>query len=213
MAILDNFCWYSGNDPESLYKLKQAAKACFDTATVYNTPFISGKDSMFNDFKGFDEKGNPVKISIPPTLLVSAISVMNDISKAQTMDLKFPGDFIYLLGKTRKDIKVKTSENYNLYKTLQKAVEQGLTASAIGVGRGGIAVALCKTCIAGQFGADIAITQDIFTESPGRVMVSAFEKIGQVTDKNSIKIKTAGENIGLPLDTATKAYKSTLKNF
>ncbi|PIR96587.1 MAG: phosphoribosylformylglycinamidine synthase [Candidatus Doudnabacteria bacterium CG10_big_fil_rev_8_21_14_0_10_42_18] len=104
MAILDNFCWYSGSNPESLYKLKHAARACFDIATNYNTPFISGKDSMYNDFKGFDGKGNPVKISIPPTLLISAISVMADINKAVTIDAKLPGDYIYILGETNNEL-------------------------------------------------------------------------------------------------------------
>jgi len=54
IALLDNFCWCSSDDPERLWQLKQAAKACYDTALSYETPFISGKDSMFNDFKGFD---------------------------------------------------------------------------------------------------------------------------------------------------------------
>src|SRR3989338_6165340 len=71
LAILDNFCWCSSNDPKRLYQLLEAVKACYDCAVGYGTPFISGKDSMFNDFKGYDEKGNPVEISIPPTLLIS----------------------------------------------------------------------------------------------------------------------------------------------
>ena len=57
LAILDNFCWSSSEKPERLYELKQAAKACYDIATAYGTPFISGKDSMFNDFRGFDAAG------------------------------------------------------------------------------------------------------------------------------------------------------------
>jgi phosphoribosylformylglycinamidine synthase len=58
LAILDNFCWSSSGNPERLFELREAAKACYDFATLYGTPFISGKDSMWNDFRGYDEKGN-----------------------------------------------------------------------------------------------------------------------------------------------------------
>ena len=85
--LLDNFCWCSSNDPQRLYQLKKAAEACYDFAKIYETPFISGKDSMFNDFKGFDEKGNPVKISVPPTLLISSIGLIEDVMKTVQLTL------------------------------------------------------------------------------------------------------------------------------
>ena len=70
-------------------------------------PFISGKDSMFNDFKGYDEKGSPVEISIPPTLLISAVSVMPDLNKAKSPpEFKNTGDVIYLLGETKDELGV-----------------------------------------------------------------------------------------------------------
>ena len=53
LAILDNFCWSSSNTPERLYELKKSAEAVYELATTYGTPYISGKDSMFNDFRGF----------------------------------------------------------------------------------------------------------------------------------------------------------------
>src|SRR3989344_7655280 len=81
LAILDNFCWCSSYDQRRLAQLVDAVKACYDLAVGYGTPFISGKDSMFNDFRGYDEKGNPVSISIPPTLLISSIGVMKNLNK------------------------------------------------------------------------------------------------------------------------------------
>ncbi|MFA6991807.1 MAG: AIR synthase-related protein, partial [Candidatus Gracilibacteria bacterium] len=65
LALMDNFCWSNSNDPERLGQLKAAAQACYDYATKYGTPFISGKDSMFNDFSGYDKDGKPIKISVP----------------------------------------------------------------------------------------------------------------------------------------------------
>ncbi|MES2023601.1 MAG: AIR synthase-related protein [Patescibacteria group bacterium] len=100
LAILDNFCWCSSDDKVRLAELVDAVKACYKYAVGYSTPFISGKDSMFNDFKGYDEKGNPIKISIPPTLLISGISVTQDISKTISPEFKNAGDIIYLLGDT-----------------------------------------------------------------------------------------------------------------
>ncbi len=104
LAILDNFCWCSSNDPKRLAQLVDAVKACYDCAVGYGTPFISGKDSMFNDFKGYDERGNEVAISIPPTLLISAISVMPDLYKTVSPEFKNNGDVIYLLGETNDEL-------------------------------------------------------------------------------------------------------------
>jgi phosphoribosylformylglycinamidine synthase subunit PurSL len=87
MALMDNFCWCSSNETERLGQLKQAVKAASDYSIAFGTPFISGKDSMFNDFKGYDENNNPTKISIPPTLLVSSIGVMNS-NNAVSIDAK-----------------------------------------------------------------------------------------------------------------------------
>ena len=104
LALLDNFCWCDSNNPERLGQLKEAARACYDFAVAYGTPFISGKDSMFNDFKGYDEYMNDVMISIPPTLLVSSIGVVSDWKRCQTIDFKREGDLIYVLGETRDEM-------------------------------------------------------------------------------------------------------------
>ncbi len=181
LALLDNFCWCSSNDPWRLFQLKQAAKACYDLATEFETPFISGKDSMFNDFKGFDEKGKPLAISIPPTLLISSIGVMNDVSKAVSLDFKFPGDAIYVLGETHDELggseyfamqgkdpegntfvgnsvpKVDTKKNKKLYDDFYKAVQKELITSAISISHGGLITALAKSSIAGFLGADISL--------------------------------------------------------
>ncbi|EKD95864.1 MAG: hypothetical protein ACD_24C00295G0002, partial [uncultured bacterium] len=110
IALLDNFCWCSSNDSFRLGQLKRAVRACYDYATYYQTPFISGKDSMFNDFKGFDSDGKPIKISILPTLLITSIGVVDEITKVVSLDLKFPDDLIYILGKT--DDELGASEYY-----------------------------------------------------------------------------------------------------
>ena len=82
-------------------QLKRAVETIYDLAVKYETPFISGKDSMFNDFKGYDADGKPVKISVPPTLLVSSIGVIPDVAHSISLAPKAAGDSVYLLGETR----------------------------------------------------------------------------------------------------------------
>ncbi len=172
IVLLDNFCWCSSDEPERLWQLKQAVQACFDYAVQFETPFISGKDSMFNDFKGFDADSRAIKISVPPTLLISSLGVLQDCGKAVSMDAKIAGDLVYVLGETRNELgaseyfaskqgignsvpKVDAGRAIKLYNALGRAIEAELVASVQPVGLGGIGIAVAKKCIAGALGAKL----------------------------------------------------------
>jgi phosphoribosylformylglycinamidine synthase len=182
LALLDNFCWCSSNEPERLYQLKEAARACYDYAIAYGTPYISGKDSMFNDFRGYDSSGKSIKISAPPTLLISALGVLNDYHLATTIDYKFAGDRIYLLGETADEMggsefyslinevspsaeafirgacpQVNAAKNLELYRFFEQANRLGYISSAISIGHGGLASALAKASIAGELGCKVSL--------------------------------------------------------
>jgi phosphoribosylformylglycinamidine synthase subunit PurSL len=178
LAILDNFCWCSSYDKNKLAELIDALKACYKYAVGYGTPFISGKDSMFNDFKGYDEKGNPVAISIPPTLLISAIGVMPNIGKTVSPEFKNVGDNIYVLGETFDELgaseyfkmlaqnsddigndvpKVNLEKNIKIYKALENAISKALISSAISVTSGGLAIALAKASVGGMLGCKVSL--------------------------------------------------------
>lgn len=181
LALMDNFCWCSSTDPERLGQLKRACEACYDLAVTYGTPYISGKDSMFNDFKGYDIDGNPINVSIPPTLLISSLGIMKDVSKAVSLDAKIPGDYVYLLGNTHEELGgseyfaligerergkpyignrvplVNTCFNMTVYRALQGAIDEELVASAQSVHRGGLGIALAKTALGGMLGLDISL--------------------------------------------------------
>jgi phosphoribosylformylglycinamidine synthase len=180
LALLDNFCWCSSDEPERLAQLKRAAQACYDYAVAYSTPFISGKDSMFNDFKGYDENGKEIKISVLPTLLISSIGIMEDVTKTVSPDAKFPGDLVYLLGETFDELggseyytmlgdqrgekyignsvpQVDAGRNLKLYRAYFRCLGEGLIASAQSVHRGGLAVALAKTAMGGMLGMEITL--------------------------------------------------------
>jgi len=207
IVLMDNFCWCSSDEAGRLWQLKQAVQACFDYAVKYETPFISGKDSMFNDFKGFDDCGRPLKISVPPTLLISSLGVMENAENAVSIDAKIPGDLVYVLGETKNELgaseyfaskgaignsvpKVDAEKATRLYKALSNAIDAGLAASACPVGLGGLGVALAKKCIAGRLGAKIDLAKVpatgveredflLFSESQSRLVVTvAREKKG-----------------------------------
>jgi len=195
IAILDNFCWCSSDEPERLGQLKLAARGCYDTATAFGTPFISGKDSMYNDFSGFDAKNNPMKISVPPTLLISSIGVHDDVTRAVSMDAKADGDLVYVIGSTAEELG--GSEYYAYlghpgntvphldagqmkvrYGHLTDLIRHGILASAFPVTHGGLLIALAKVAIAGRLGMDITIPAGmrpdnyLFSESLGRFVVT-----------------------------------------
>ncbi|MDO8427853.1 MAG: phosphoribosylformylglycinamidine synthase subunit PurL [Candidatus Diapherotrites archaeon] len=200
MALLDNFCWCSPTESERLGQLKQAVKACYDYATVYGAPFISGKDSMFNDFKGFNEIGESVKISIPPTLLVTSIGVIENCEKTISLDFKTENDLIYIIGETFEELggseyyrmieqglgnsvpKVNGEKNKQIYEKIEQSIEKELITSAQSIGLGGFGIAVTKMSIAGQLGCEISLHElpgtvfrneyALFSESQGRIIAT-----------------------------------------
>jgi len=222
LAILDNFCWCSSYDKERLGQLVESLRACREYAVGYSTPFISGKDSMFNDFKGYDEKSRPIKISIPPTLLISAIGVLPDLYKAVTPEFKSAGDVIYLLGETHDELgggeyfkmlgyvgnnvpKVNLKKNLKTYKALEKAIEKELIASSLSITSGGLGVALAKASVGGMLGCSISLAE-----------VGHPQACGCPTSANSVDVKLFSESQGRILVSINprkvKSFEKIVKN-
>ena len=171
-ALLDNFCWGSPERPEQLAGFVAAARACYDVARGFGTPFISGKDSFYNEFRDEHGRLHP----IPPTLLISAVSVIPDCRKTLTMDLKQPGSHLYLLGDTRDELggseyfarhgalgnrvpQVRVPRARELMATLAQAIRRNLVLSCHDVSEGGFAVALAEMCFSGGLGAEVSLTR------------------------------------------------------
>lgn len=199
IALLDNFCWCSPDDPGRLWQLKQAAFGCRDGATGFCTPFISGKDSMFNDFSGYDREGNPTKVSALPTLLITSVGVHPDVRQAVSMETKVEGDLVYVIGETRDELggseyaacigweggvvpDTDIPAARKRYDLLVDAIGKGLIASAFPVTRGGLIIALAKIAIGGQTGISVRLPDDVspvsylFSESTGRFIVTIAPK-------------------------------------
>jgi phosphoribosylformylglycinamidine synthase len=167
VALLDNFCWGNTARPEVLGSLVRAAEACRDVALAYGMPFISGKDSLNNEY----HSGN-VHLIIPPTLLISALGRVPDVRRCVTMDLKEAGNSLYLLGVTKEEM---GGSHYNLvqglkggepprvdlglapgiFHALHRAITDGLVRSCHDLSEGGLAVAVAEMALAGGIGADL----------------------------------------------------------
>ena len=168
-ALLDNFCWGSVKNAQSLGALVRASQACHDMSLAYGTPFISGKDSLNNEF---EHEGK--RISIPHTLLISAMAVMQDASKAISMDFKQAGNFIYILGNTFDELGgseyfaqkgyignnspvVNAANARKLMESLSLATSRGLVRACHDLSEGGLGVALADMAFAGNTGAEISL--------------------------------------------------------
>ncbi len=193
IAILDNFCWGNTERPETLGSLVRAALGCHDAALLYKTPFISGKDSLNNEFSYVDEQGVKQTVAIPSSLLISALGQITDVRRAITMDLKSAGHVLYLIGETRNEF---GGSHYALVNDLSggsvprvnrelaprvlarthQLIAQGLVRSCHDLSEGGLAVALAEMAFAGELGIDIDLgdadaTTILFSESTTRFVV------------------------------------------
>ena len=242
IAILDNFCWCSSDDEGRLYELRKAAEACYDYAVTYKTPFISGKDSMYNDFKGFNQNNKPTKISIPPTLLISSIGIVDNINHLTKITPE-KDDVIYVLGETHNELDKSQYESFfnvkktnipsvnavkslDLYQSFEKANKKKVFTSALGVDLGGIAVTLIKMSIGSNLGLNINIpkknnldmNQFLFSESQSRIVVSMKknkENIFKKIFKNTsfTKIGTCIDNKEIIFNYSNKIYSDSIENF
>ena len=170
VAILDNFCWPSVDDERTMGTLVRACEACRDAALAYGIPFISGKDSLHNQFTD-SETGRVIRI--PNTLLISAIGVIEDVRKCVTMDLKDPRDgrlsLIMPGGPTLAD-RIAT------HRALAEAIRREMIGSCHDVSEGGYLTAVAEMCIASGLGADIepADAEQFFAETVGCYVVETY---------------------------------------
>lgn len=175
IALLDNFCWGDCEKSETLGSLVRAALACHDLSLELNAPFISGKDSLNNEFSFVDEAGNKQTIAIPPSLLVSAMGQIEDVGQAVTMDLKHAGSFLYLVGETRDELggshyalihglaggevpKVDPAAAKQTFAAIHNAIKNGLVRACHDLSEGGLAVAIAEMCFAGGIGAEVELS-------------------------------------------------------
>ncbi|MHC4200022.1 MAG: AIR synthase-related protein, partial [Planctomycetota bacterium] len=194
LALLDNFCWGNTDKAEVLGTLVLAAKGAADAALAHGTPFVSGKDSLNNEYRVGDET-----IVIPGTLLVSAIGVIDTWRRATSMDLKTAGNLLYLIGLTKDELGAGSflrlhgrsggkapSVDLDLAPRaaagISAAVASGLVRSCHDLSEGGLAVGAAEMAFAGGLGCEIDLAgapvdgelgdaARLFSESNSRYLV------------------------------------------
>ena len=194
-AILDNFCAASPRDPRVMGDLVLAAEGCHDGAMAYGAPFISGKDSFYNQSRDTDGKEYPIPIS----LLISATAPVEDVRRSITMNLKEAGNPVFLAGASLRGMggavygEVRPCANnlvapldmkaaVKLYSGIARAMRSGCVVAAHDVSQGGLAVTLAEMAFSGGLGTQLDLTgafredgltpvELLFGESPARLVL------------------------------------------
>jgi phosphoribosylformylglycinamidine synthase len=195
VALLDNFTWGNPEKPERLGSLVRACEACYDYATNFKAPFISGKDSLYNE--------SPMG-PVTPTLLITAIGIVPDIRSTVSMETKKPGDPVYIIGNTFKELggseyyklcghlgrrvpQVRKAQARKTFNSVTKAIDLGLIRACHDLSEGGLGVAAAEMALASGFGLELdltkvprtRVTRDdyvLFSESNSRFLVEIPDK-------------------------------------
>lgn len=169
ISILDNFCWGNPNHPEILGSLVQAMEACYDISKAFEVPFISGKDSLHNEYSI-----NGKKYSIPSTLLISAMGIIENVENTVTMSLKKDGNKIFVLGITRNELggsmfsKIRNieggivpgvyhRESKDIMEKIYTAISENLIEACHDCSEGGIVVAVSEMAFSANKGVKVDI--------------------------------------------------------
>lgn len=188
-ALLDNFCWGDPRQPDRLAGLVRAAAACRDVANLWSTPFISGKDSLNNEYRDAQDQ----RVPIPPTLLITALGVVPDVDRAVTAELKEAGNLIYLVGRTCHELggshylllhdqlgnqppRVDLIQARRTFRALHAAMAAGLIRSCHDLSEGGLAVAAAEMVLGSTLGLDIALSTAIMDDDCGNDVVLLFSE-------------------------------------
>lgn len=194
IALLDNFTWGNPEKADRLGGLVRAVQACYDFAKRFRTPFISGKDSLYNE--------SPLG-PVTPTLLITAVGIIPDVRKVVSVDLKEPGNLVYIVGKTYPELG--GSEYYKLKgfvgKTVPKvrreakrsmdaiiaAMDAGFVKACHDLSEGGLGVAVAEMAFTGGRGAELYLRKVprskverndyiLFSESNSRFLMEVPQK-------------------------------------
>jgi phosphoribosylformylglycinamidine synthase II len=188
IALLDNFCWGNPDKPDRLGTLVRCAQGCYTAAKAFGAPFISGKDSLYNEYT---ENGK--SLAIPGTLLISSLGIIEDVRRSVTMDFKSAGNSIYILGDTADELggsiylenlnqlgtnvpKVNFKSAVKLYTALYQATSKGLVKSLHDCSEGGLGAALSEMAFAGGFGLTALLRKVPYTGKSKRDDVILFSE-------------------------------------
>lgn len=209
-------CLNFGNPyiPEVYWQFVGAIKGMGEACRRFETPVTGGNVSFYNQTVNEDGTTKPVF----PTPTIGMLGVMEDKSYHMTLDFKYKGDLIYLLGEPTNDIAsseylynivgVKNSpapafdieKEFALQAAIKTLIRKHLINAAHDVSDGGLWVALAEMAMPSQLGFDIETPLEfrkdafLFGESQSRVVVTVSED-----DKDAFLDFVAESNVPLML--------------
>lgn len=230
VALLDNFSWGDPRRASTLGGLAAAVRGCCDASVVHGAPFVSGKDSLNNEFTGADG----MRHAVPPTLVITAVAHVPDASRVVTTDLKQAGNRLLVVGTAQPvwggshvdllfgpsgdAVPAPDPDAPDRYRRLHVLLGTGLVKACHDVSEGGVAVAVAEMAIGGRIGA-LAGGRPIalFGEANGRFVIEVAPDdvpavvatlagealdIGEVLDEPVLELG----GVRIPLADATAAY-------
>jgi phosphoribosylformylglycinamidine synthase len=168
LAVTDNLNFGNPERPEIMGQLVGCVEGIAEACRALDFPVVSGNVSLYNETNG---KG------IPPTPVIGAVGLVDDISRATDLAFKAAGEAIVLVGETRGhlgasiylrevvgrregapppvDLAIER-RNGDLVRGL---IRDGRVSACHDLSDGGVALALAEMALAGRLGAAIEAPQ------------------------------------------------------
>jgi phosphoribosylformylglycinamidine synthase subunit PurSL len=190
VVLMDNFSWGDPRRPSTLGELVAAVAGCCQASIHHRAPFVSGKDSLNNEYLGSDDQRH----SVPPTLVITAVAHVPDADAVVTPDLKRAGNAVVLVGNTAPEfggshvgallggftdvhqgsVPAPDPAAAPRYRRLHAALRTGRVSACHDISEGGLAVAITEMALGGGLGVTVTSlphadpTVSLFSESTGR---------------------------------------------
>ncbi len=234
VCLLDNFSWGDPRRGTTLGELVAAVQGCVDAALEHRAPFVSGKDSLNNEYLGSDGQRH----AVPPTLVITAMAHVPDADRTVTPDLKQAGSVLVQVGATQPEfagshyamirhlqggvVPAPVPDVHARYQRLHQALRTGRVLACHDLSEGGLGVALAEMAIGGRLGVDVDrlphadLATALWSESNGRFVCELApddlawfaEAVGDVTVLGIVTSEPTFclPNIEVPLDDLVAAF-------
>ncbi len=183
-AFSDGLNFGNPEREEIMGEFHEACRGLGDAGRILGIPYVSGNVSFYNEAFGKN---------IPPTVVLMAVGIVEDIRKTVTSDFKKAGNPIFIVGSTGEEMggseyyriigakstnipKVDLNNTKMLSNKILMAIDEGYVRACHDVSHGGIGVALAEMSIGGEIGVDVNLRGlghmrsdfKLFSESPTR---------------------------------------------
>jgi len=218
LGITDGLNFGSPHNPEVYWQFEQVVSGIARAAKALDLPVVSGNVSFNNE--------NP-KGAIYPTPIIGMVGLIEDPSWVRSPEFKNEGDLILLLGENKEELggsqylnivqglkqglppEIDLEKEKNLHRTVREMIKQGLALSVSDCSGGGLAVALAKSCILSQKGAEVNLSGNmrgdalLFGETQSRIIVTVSsenkDKAQEICKKFNLECSFLGEVKGTQL--------------